>query len=120
LPIPNTGRERNILLDSGDLIQILLDNEVDIILNGHKHVPNVWMIEKMVVINAGTATTFKLRGETLPSYNKLLIDDDKITVNLVHTEDNETIKVAEYYVKKDDSEFVISNCKKYIVNHHIH
>lgn len=120
LPIPNTGRERNILLDSGDLIQILLDNEVDIILNGHKHVPNVWIIEKMIVINAGTATTLKLRGETLPSYNKLIIDDNKITVDLIHTEDNETIKVAEYYIKKDDSEFIISSCEKYNVNHHLH
>lgn len=120
LPIPNTGRERNILLDSGDLIQILLDDEVDIVLNGHKHVPNVWMLEKMIVINAGTATTLKLRGETLPSYNELLIYDDKIIVNLIHTENNEKIKVAEYFIKQEESEFLISKSKKYNVNHHIH
>lgn len=120
LPVPNTGRERNILLDSGDLIQILLDNNVDLILNGHKHVPNIWMLETMVVINAGTATTLKLRGETLPSYNELLIGDNRIIVNLVHTENNEKIKVAEYYFKQDDFEFVISNCEKYNVDHHIH
>ena len=119
LPVPNTGRERNILLDSGDLIQIFLDNGINLVLNGHKHVPNVWMLEKMVVINAGTATTLKLRGETLPSYNELLIENNKITINLVHTENNEKIKVAEYYVKQEESEFLISKCENYKVNHHV-
>ena len=115
LPVPNTGRERNILLDSGDLIKILLDNGVDVVLTGHKHVPNVWMIEKMVVINAGTATTFKLRGETVPSYNELLLTDDKITVNLVHTENMKTNNVVTYHVQQHDSEFTISKCEHNIL-----
>lgn len=44
LPVPQAGRERNILLDSGDLIQELVDYKVNFVLNGHKHVPNTWII----------------------------------------------------------------------------
>ena len=66
LPIPQTGRERNILLDSGDLLRVFIDYGVDFVLNGHKHVPNVWVIENMVTLNSGTATTPKLPGRNLP------------------------------------------------------
>lgn len=86
MPIPQTGRERNILLDSGDLMRLLTDNGVDLVLNGHKHVPNVWMVEKMVTLNSGTATTRKLRGQTRPCYNQLSFEDEDFVVNLVDTE----------------------------------
>ena len=70
------GRERNILLDSGDLIQELVDYKVNFVLNGHKHVPNTWIMENMVVLNSGTATTGKLRGNTRPCYNQMIISDE--------------------------------------------
>ncbi len=111
LPIPQTGRERNILLDSGDLLRILIDNGVDFVLNGHKHVPNVWMIEKMVTLNSGTATTRKLRGYTYPSYNELLIDDCGIFVNLINTEKGSKKEMANYAVEMENN--VYSVC----VNH---
>ena len=107
LPIPQTGRERNILLDSGDLLRIFIDYGVDFVLNGHKHVPNVWMIEKMVTLNSGTATTMKLRGNTYPSYNELLIDDCGIFVNLINTETGYKKDLAKYSVEVDGNEYNI-------------
>lgn len=107
LPIPQTGRERNILLDSGDLLRVFADYGVDFILNGHKHVPNVWMIEKMVTLNSGTATTRKLRGQTYPSYNELLINDEGIHVNLVNTSTGYKKELAEYTVKVEGDEYMI-------------
>lgn len=86
IPIPQTGREKNILLDFRDLIHILTENGVDFVLNGHKHVPNVWMFNNMVVLNSGTATTDKLRGNMYASYNELEIKDGEVLVNLVKTE----------------------------------
>ena len=53
VPVPGTGRERNIVHDAGDLLRVLADAGVDLVLCGHKHVPNVWRLEDMLIINAG-------------------------------------------------------------------
>jgi len=107
LPIPQTGRERNILLDSGDLLRVFTECGVDFVLNGHKHVPNVWMIEKMVTLNSGTATTRKLRGNTFPSHNQLIIRDNDIQVNLINTENGAKREMANYSVRVEQEEYVI-------------
>jgi len=111
LPIPQTGRERNILLDSGDLLRVFIDYGVDFVLNGHKHVPNVWVIENMVTLNSGTATTRKLRGETYPCYNHIVIDNGNIYVNLINTETGYKKEFARYFVKMEDDEFNICSYK---------
>src|SRR5258708_2183351 len=38
LPIPGTGRERNVVYDAGDAIECLQRAEVHLVLSGHKHV----------------------------------------------------------------------------------
>jgi putative phosphoesterase len=86
LPIPLTGRERNILLDAGDILKVLIDNKVDLVLSGHKHVPHTWMLEDLVTINSGTATTTRLHGENKPSYNIIKLNEGRLEVNLVNTE----------------------------------
>lgn len=114
LPIPQTGRERNILLDSGDLLRVFSECGVDFILNGHKHVPNVWMIEKMVTLNSGTATTRKLRGNTFPSHNQLIIRDDNIHVNLINTENGDKREMANYSVRLEQEEYVICSYRHFL------
>ncbi len=69
VPVPGTGRERNIVHDAGDLLRVLANNGVDIVLCGHKHVPNVWRLEDMLIVNAGTCCTHRLRGKVRPCYN---------------------------------------------------
>src|SRR3954463_5202797 len=69
LPIPGTGRERNIVFDAGDAIECLQRSGVDIVLSGHKHVPYAWRLEDLFVINAGTVSSQRLRGKTRPCYN---------------------------------------------------
>jgi putative phosphoesterase len=71
VPVPGTGRERNIVHDAGDLLQVLASNGVDLVLCGHKHVPNVWRLEDMLIVNAGTCCTHRLRGKVRPCYNIL-------------------------------------------------
>lgn len=82
IPIPNTGRERNVLSDAGDLLKTLTTHEVDLILCGHKHVPNVWRINDTIVVNAGSISSNKLRGKIGNSYNVYIIDDDTIEIFL--------------------------------------
>jgi 3',5'-cyclic AMP phosphodiesterase CpdA len=69
VPVPGTGRERNIVHDAGDMLRVLATNHVDLVLCGHKHVPNVWRLEDMLVVNAGTCCTHRLRGMVRPCYN---------------------------------------------------
>ncbi len=80
IPIPGTGRERNIIFDAGDMLELLADTEVDLVLSGHKHVPYSWKLEDMFIVNAGTASTTRLRGNTRPCYNVLEIEDGRVKV----------------------------------------
>lgn len=83
VPVPGTGRERNVVRDAGDLLRVLAGNGVDLVLAGHKHVPNVWRLEDMLIVNAGTACTHRLRGTVRPSYNIIEVrGTDRVLVRL--------------------------------------
>jgi 3',5'-cyclic AMP phosphodiesterase CpdA len=80
LPIPGTGRERNMVYDAGDTLEVLQRCNVNLVLSGHKHVPHAWHFENMFVVNAGTVCTLRLRGDTRPCYNIVTIDDDFVRI----------------------------------------
>lgn len=82
VPIPQTGRERNVLSDAGDILKTLTGHEVDLVLSGHKHVPNVWKINNTLLVNAGSMSSIKLRGKNKNSYNLYNITDDEIEIYL--------------------------------------
>lgn len=83
ISIPNTGRERNVLSDAGDILYSLLKYDVDLVLCGHKHVPHVWKMNDTYIATAGTVSSLKLRGNTIPSFNIIEIKNNgvKITLN---------------------------------------
>jgi len=80
LPVPGTGRERNIVFDAGDVLELLIYADVDLVLTGHKHVPYVWRLEDMYVVNAGTISSLRLRGHTKPCYNIIEIREDLVKI----------------------------------------
>jgi len=80
LPVPGTGRERNIVNDAGDLLEVLIGCGVNLVLSGHKHVPYVWRLEDLFVVNTGTVSTLRLRGDTKPCYNTVDIVGDRVTI----------------------------------------
>jgi 3',5'-cyclic-AMP phosphodiesterase len=80
LPIPGTGRERNVVFDAGDTLEILLEAGVDLVLSGHKHVPYAWQLENLFLVNAGTVSTTRLRGRVRPCYNTVEIEGDLVTI----------------------------------------
>ncbi len=82
--VPGTGRERNIVMDAGDFLRVLAATGVDLVLCGHKHVPHVWRLEDMLIVNAGTACTTRVRGRVKPCYNVVEIEDDRVKVTLRH------------------------------------
>ncbi len=82
IPIPQTGRERNVLTDAGDILKTLVDHDVDIVMCGHKHVPNLWKMHDTLFVNAGSVSSNKLRGNDVNSYNTYNITEDSIEIIL--------------------------------------
>lgn len=80
--IPGTGRERNIVWDSGDVLEELSKAKVDLVLNGHKHVPYIWQINGMHIVTSGTVSTRRTRGLAGYSYNIIEITDETINVKM--------------------------------------
>ena len=80
LPIPGTGRERNVVHDAGDALEVLQRAGVNLVLSGHKHVPYAWRLEDLFVVNAGTVSSMRLRGNTRPCYNVVEIASEEVAV----------------------------------------
>jgi 3',5'-cyclic-AMP phosphodiesterase len=80
LPVPGTGRERNVVYDAGDALECLQRAGVDLVLSGHKHVPYAWKLENLFVVNAGTVSSLRLRGNTRPCYNVVEVTGRHVAV----------------------------------------
>ena len=80
LPIPGTGRERNVVHDAGDTLEALIASDCHLVLSGHKHVPYAWRLEDLFLVNAGTVSTLRLRGHGRPCYNVVEIYADRVEV----------------------------------------
>src|ERR671919_249584 len=80
LPVPGTGRERNVVYDAGDVIECLQRAGVNLVLSGHKHVPYAWRLEDLFVINTGTVSSLRLRGHTRPCYNVIEVSGTHVDV----------------------------------------
>ena len=80
LPVPGTGRERNVVYDAGDAIECLQHAGVDLVLCGHKHVPYAWRLEDLFIVNAGTVSSLRLRGHTRPCYNLIEVAQGHVDV----------------------------------------
>jgi len=80
LPLPGTGRERNIIEDAGDFLEQLVDEGVDLVLSGHKHVPHTWHFEDLYVSNAGTVSSLRVRGYARPCYNIIEIEPGRCRI----------------------------------------
>jgi len=74
IPLPGTGRERNIIEDAGDFLELLVNIGVDLVLSGHKHVPHTWRFEDIYLSNAGTVSSLRVRGYAKPCYSIIEIE----------------------------------------------
>ncbi len=80
IPVPGTGRERNVCYDAGDFLEVLLRSGVDMVLCGHKHVPHVWRLESLMLITGGTVSCMRLRGRSKPCYNLIVLDRSRARI----------------------------------------
>jgi len=82
VPIPRAGRERSMISDAGAVLKVILDYNVDLVLNGHRHSPNVYRVEDTVMVNSGTMSHYKTRAGDYHSYNRIEIDSGKVQVTV--------------------------------------
>ena len=80
--IPDTGSDRLTAIDAGDVLRTILETKVDLVLCGHKHRPWVWNFGNLQIVNAGTATSERVRGLFENTYNIVTIQGKKVTVDL--------------------------------------
>jgi len=80
--IPDTGSDRVTVIDAGDVLRTILDANVNLVLCGHKHRPWIWNFKDLAIVNAGTASSDRVRGLFENSYNIITIENKKIQVDL--------------------------------------
>jgi len=80
--IPDTGSDQLTVVDAGDILRTIMTNHVDLVLCGHKHRPWIWNFGKPMVVNAGTATSERVRGLFENTYNIITISGKTVHVEL--------------------------------------
>ncbi|MDW5550858.1 MAG: metallophosphoesterase family protein [Methanosarcina sp.] len=94
VPIPLAGRENTVLVDAGDVLELLNRCKVNLVLCGHCHIPWVWNLNNMLVVNAGTFCSSKTRGKTTQCYNL-------IQANKENSNGNWKVRVSRVFSKGD-------------------
>jgi len=80
--VPDTGTDRVTVIDAGDVLRTALSGKVDLVLCGHKHRPWIWNFGNLLIANAGTASSERMRGLFENTYNIITIEKNKIKVDL--------------------------------------
>ena len=80
--IPDSGTDRVTVIDAGDVLRTAISSNVNLVLCGHKHRPWIWNFGNLLVVNAGTASSERMRGLFDNTYNIITIDKNKIRVDL--------------------------------------
>jgi len=80
--IPDTGSDRLTIIDAGDVLRATLDSNVNLVLCGHKHRPWLWDFNNLLIANAGSVSSERVRGFFENSYNIIKIENGNISVDL--------------------------------------
>jgi 3',5'-cyclic-AMP phosphodiesterase len=87
IAIPDTGYTNVVgISDAGDILRTCLENDVDLVICGHKHRPWLWNLGTMKIAYAGTACSWRYRGVFKDTYNIIDIDENnniKIDIKIV-------------------------------------
>jgi Icc protein len=107
IPVPNSGREANIIEDAGETLDIILKNEIPLVLMGHRHVPWAVKIHKTLLVNAGTFSCNRTRAHFGYTFNIIDIKRDKINITVVNIRNDEQKKIIEFNLK--DGSYINKN-----------
>ncbi len=100
IPIPLTGRERSAIIDGGDALKMILETNLDLVLNGHRHISNVYSCTngngELVIFNSGTFSCNKTRYKELFSYTIVDIFNKAVTFTTKKMYDGTKIQRGRY------------------------
>jgi Icc protein len=96
IPVPNSGREANIIEDAGETLDIILKNEIPLVLMGHRHVSWAVKIHKTLLVNAGTFSCNRTRAHLGNTFNIIDINKNKIEVSVVNIRKDTKKKMVEF------------------------
>jgi len=99
VPVPNSGRETNIIEDAGETLDIILRNKVPLVLMGHRHVPWAVRIHDTLLVNAGTFSCNRTRAHFGNTFNIIDINKNKIEVSIVNVRKDDCKRIIEFNLK---------------------
>jgi 3',5'-cyclic AMP phosphodiesterase CpdA len=103
IPIPNTGKERSAIDDSGDMLKMLLEANADLVLNGHRHTSNLYTLSSsekdLYIFNAGTFCCNKTRYRDLFTYSTIDIEGNNLTFRVIPILDSQSVHEIRREVK---------------------
>lgn len=114
VPVPMTGRERAVLTDAGDILDILTREGVDLALSGHRHTPSAWILNNLALVTAGSASSEKVRATIKQSYNIIRVTDEFLEITLKEIGGKE--KLVAKYNRIKGRKYVITNPQPLLKN----
>jgi len=96
IPVPNSGREKNIIEDAGETLDIILKNRVPLVLMGHRHVPYGVKIHKTLLVNAGTFSCNRTRAHFGNTFNIIDLEEQNIVITVVNIEKEKQKKMIKF------------------------
>lgn len=96
VPIPNSGREHNIIEDAGETLDIILRNNVPLVLMGHRHVPYAVKVHNTLLVNAGTFSCNRTRAHFGNTFNIIDIKHETIVVSVMNIEEGKQRKMVQF------------------------
>jgi len=96
IPIPNSGRETNLIEDAGETLDIILQNNIQLVLMGHRHVPYGVKIHNTMLVNAGTFSCNRTRAHYGHTFNIIDIEGNDIVVSVVNLEKGKEEKMIKF------------------------
>ena len=116
ISIPDTGYTNVVgISDAGDVLRTCLENEVDLVVCGHKHRPWIWNLGNMRIAYAGTACSWRYRGIFKDTYNIINIGENNIINIEMKVVGEKSIPLSEV-VKRYEPEAKITNLSRIITS----
>ena len=105
VPIPDTGRERNVLIDAGEVVEMLINLGFALVLAGHRHMPYSIRLMRTHIIHAGSLGSFKILGMPDHNYNIIELSEENVSLKLKFVDYGE-IDIGKYQIKTEAPESV--------------
>jgi Icc protein len=83
IPVPGIDKARQTLIDSGDILRLCAEAQIDLVLSGYNHVPLFRTLGSTNFVTAGTATSRRLEARSFPPFNVITIEHGTIWMQLI-------------------------------------